>query len=196
MRYMMKNCWIDLQRKTMNRLLVIFLLLIPALSYAQKKETIFGKKKQPLVEISVKKSGPYLGIQRGKYTVPEIGVERQWKQVRLKNPHTHAAHLGFNYNIKYNILGYDMGYWFKTNRLGLTYGGNLFFRTNFDESRVGIAPVIGYKVWLLHFQTGYHFMPRLPEENFETNRFFVSLRIGIINERDVDFEWRKREKKK
>lgn len=179
----------------MNKLIVLCILLLPVLGFSQKKESLFGKKK-PLLEISVKKSGPYFGLQRGKYTVAEIGVERQWKQIRLKNPQTHAAHLGFNYNFKYNMLGYDMGYWFKTQRLGLTYGANIFMRTNFDDTRLGIAPVIGYKIWLVHFQTGYHFMPRLPAENFETNRFFVSLRIGIINERDIDFDWRKRKKKK
>mgnify|MGYP006231789699 CR=1 FL=1 len=178
----------------MNRLVVVCIFLIPLFGLSQESAGLFAKKKR-LVDITVKKSGPYFGLQRGKYTVPEIGVERQWKQVRLKNPQTHAAHLGFNYNFKYNMLGYDMGYWFKTQRLGLTYGGNLFFRTNFDHSRVGFAPVIGYKFWLLHFQTGYHFMGR-PPENFETNRFFVSLRIGIINERDVDFDWRKRKKRK
>ena len=137
----------------MNKRIVLCILLLPVLSFGQKKETIFAKKK-PLLEISVKKSGPYLGLQRGKYTVVEIGAERQWKQIRLKNPQTHAAHFGFNYNFKYNILGYDMGYWFKTERLGLTYGGNIFMRTNFDKTRVGFAPVIGYKIWLLHFQTG------------------------------------------
>ena len=127
----MKNSWIDLQKRTMNRFFIACLLLLPVLGHAQDKETIFGNKKKPLVEISVKKSGPYFGLQRGKYTVPEIGVERQWKQIRLRNPHTHAAHLGFNYNFKYNILGYDMGYWFKTQRLGLTYGGNIFFSHQF-----------------------------------------------------------------
>ena len=186
---------IKTKKHQMGKLVLLYILLLPLIGLGQKNEGILGKKKKPLVEISVKKSGPYLGLQRGKYTVLEIGAERQWKQIRLKNPHTHAAHLGFNYNFKYNILGYDMGYWFKTNRLGLTYGGNIFMRTNFTHTRVGIAPVIGYKIWLLHLQTGYHFMPRLPE-NFETNRFFVSLRIGIINERDVDFDWRKRKKKK
>ncbi len=177
----------------MNKAIVIFLLLIPALTFAQSNENVFGKKK-PLLDIDVTKTGPYFGLQRGKYTVVEIGIERQWKQIRLKNPYTHAVHMGFNYNFKYNVLGYDVGYWYKSNRLGLTYGGNLFMRTNFDDTRIGIAPVIGYKIWLIHFQTGYHFMPRLPE-NFETNRFFVSLRIGIINDRDVDFEWRKKKKK-
>ncbi|MFT5779145.1 MAG: hypothetical protein ACI837_002102 [Crocinitomicaceae bacterium] len=151
--------------------------------------------KRRLVDIEVKKTGPYLGLQKGKYTVLEIGAERQWKKIRLKNPITHAAHVGFNYNFKYNMLGYDMGYWYKPHRIGLTYGANIFFRTNFDDSRIGIAPVIGFKFWLLHLQTGYHITSKLPVD-FETNRFFVSLRIGIINDRDIDFNWRKRDKKK
>lgn len=178
----------------MNKwLLGACVLVVSLMSFGQSEGSILAVKK-PLLEVSVTKSGPYFGLQRGKYTVLEIGAERQWKKVRLKLPVTHAAHLGFNYNFKYNMLGYDMGYWYRPHRIGLTYGGNLFMRTNFDNTRVGIAPVIGYKIWLLHFQTGYHFMGRLPE-NFETNRFFVSLRIGIINDRDVDFDWRKRKKK-
>ena len=181
----------------MNRLILLCILLLPFFGISQKKasleqsrkENIFGKKK-PLLEIKVKKMGPYFGIQRGEFTIAEFGVERQWKRVRLINPQTHAAHLGFNYNFKHNILGYDLGYWFKTERLGLTYGANIFMRTNFTDTRVGIAPVIGYKIWLLHLQTGYHFMPRLPEENFETNTYFISLRMVIINKHDTEFKWR------
>ncbi|MDG1428171.1 MAG: hypothetical protein P8H56_13695 [Crocinitomicaceae bacterium] len=150
--------------------------------------------KRRLIDIEVKKTGPYFGIQRGKYTVLEIGAARQWKKIRIKQPVIHAAHVGFNYNFKYNMLGYDMGYWYKPNRIGLTYGGNIFFRTNFDNTRLGIAPVLGFRFAILHLQTGYHFMTRLPD-NFETNKFFVSLRIGIINDRDFDFNLRKKRKK-
>ncbi len=168
------------------------MLVFTTCTFAQTNE-MYGTAKRRLLDLSVTKTGPYFGLQRGKYTVVELGAERQWKKVRLKMPVTHAAHAGFNYNFKYNMLGYDMGYWYRPHRIGLTYGGNLFLRTNFDDTRIGFAPVIGYKIWLVHFQTGYHFMGRLPE-NFETNRFFVSLRIGLINDRDVDFDWRKRKK--
>ncbi len=179
----------------MKKWILSSLLLVFSTGIFAQNLEMQGALKKRLLDIDVTKTGPYFGLQRGKYTVVEIGVERQWKQVRLKMPVTHAAHAGFNYNFKYNMLGYDMGYWYRPHRIGLTYGGNLFLRTNFTDTRVGFAPVIGYKIWLVHFQTGYHFMPRLPE-NFETNRFFVSLRIGIINDRDVDFDWRNRKKKK
>lgn len=137
-------------------------------------------------KLRITKTGPYFGLQQGKYLVAEFGGERQWRQVRLLQAQTHAAHMGFNYNFKYKVLGYDVGYWWKPNRIGLTYGGNLFLRSDFEKTKVGIAPVIGFKMLLFHLQTGYHFMPR-PNE-FETNTFFVSLRIGIINDRDFKFK--------
>ena len=148
-------------------------------------------KRKPLIDVRIKKTGPYLGIQRGEYTVPEFGVERQWKRVKLKDPITHAVHMGFNYNLKYNVLGYDIGYWVKPHRVGLTYGGNLFYRTDFTSDRIGFAPVVGFKIWFLHLQTGYHFMAN--RKSIRSNTFFVSLRAGVINERDV--EWKRKKKK-
>lgn len=178
----------------LSKFLFIGTLIISVHSSAQMNGSL-AQLKRRIINIEVTKTGPYFGIQKGKYTVLEIGVERQWKKIRVRQPVIHAAHAGFNYNFKYNMLGYDMGYWHKPNRIGLTYGGNLFFRTNFDDTRVGIAPVVGFKFALLHLQTGYHFMTRLPD-NFETNKFFISLRIGIINDRDIDFNMRKKKKKK
>jgi len=143
----------------------------------------------PRLDINVKRTGPYLGLQQGKYTLPEFGVERQWKKIRLKNPIVHAAHMGFNYNFRHAVLGYDLGYWVRPHRFGLTYGGNLFFRSDFTHNKVGIAPVIGYKIWFVHIQTGYHVMAN--PNQFETNTLFVSIRIGIINDRDISIEWKK-----
>lgn len=140
--------------------------------------------KKKWIDLTVVKSGPYVGIQRGKYTILELGAERQWKKIELKTSKTQAVHMGFNYNFKYNVLGYDIGYWIKPKRIGLTYGGNMVMRTNFDATRIGFAPVIGYKLSWLHLQTGYHF---LTYRNLftETNGFFVSLRFVWINHRDV-----------
>ncbi len=145
------------------------------------------------LKIDVVKTGPYFGIQKGKYTIFELGVERQWKQIKLKSPSTHAAHFGFNYNFKYNVLGYDIGYWFKQNRLGFTYGATLCLRTDFDQTRFGIAPVVGYKLWQFHLQTGYHFLTRSTVFT-ETNGLFISLRFVLINDRDVDVDRKKKRK--
>ncbi len=176
-----------------KNLLILLFLLISVGSFAQKND--LRKKRRPLFEVNVTKTGPYLGIQRGKYTVAAAGVERQWKRITLRTAQTHAAHTGFNYNFRHNVLGFDLGYWFKPNRIGLTYGGNLFMRTNFDETRVGLAPVIGFKFWIAHLQAGYHFMAPI-QDDFRTNQFFVSLRIGLITDRDRELEWAWKNKKK
>lgn len=174
----------------MNKSLIVLFLCISFFGSSQSLFNTPALEGKPLLKINVKKTGPYFGLQKGKYLVPEFGVERQWKRVKLKRAITHAAHMGFNYNLKYSVLGYDAGYWIKPHRFGLTYGANLFFRTDFNRGKIGLAPVVGFKFWLLHFQTGYHFMAN--PKQFETNTIFVSLRIGLINDRDVDFKRKKK----
>lgn len=140
-----------------------------------------------LPKITVLKSGPYVGIQRGRFNVLEFGMEAQYKKVKLVKPITHAAHMGFNYNFRYNILGYDVGYWFKMGRLDLTYGLNFVFRSDFTSHRAGIAPVLGFKFWQLHLQTGVHILSRT-DAPFETNTLFISLRYVFINNRNVQLK--------
>lgn len=160
----------------------IWLILAWNVVVAQKKEGFFKNPfKKDLLLI---KTGPYFGLQQGKYLVPELGVERQWQQIKLKSPMTHAAHMGFNYNLKYKVLGYDIGYWFKTHRIGLTYGANISLRTDFESTSIGLTPVLGFKFWQIHAQTGYHFLTR-PAVAFETNTFFISARFVLINDREL-----------
>ncbi len=169
--------------------LLVVLLLSSTAIYAQYSDytAMFSSKKRLFdASLNITKTGPYFGLQQGTYLVPEVGVERQWKKIQLTGAQTHAVHMGFNYNLKFKVLGYDVGYWWKPNRIGLTYGGNLFLRSDFEKTKVGFAPVLGFKFWLLHLQTGYHFMVR-PKE-FETNTLFISLRIGIINDRDIELK--------
>lgn len=147
-----------------------------------------------LPKVSITKSGPFIGIQRGRYTVLELGAERQWKRLKLVKPITHAALIGMHYNFLHNVIGADMGYWFKIGRLNFTYGANLVYRSNFDVNSFGFAPVIGYKIFQFHLQAGYHFLTK-PKYEFETNKLFVSLRFVLINNRDLDVK-RERKKKK
>ena len=166
-----------------------YLFLIGIASAQLAPEPSFLMKKK--FNIEVKKTGPYIGVQRGKYTVAEFGVERQWKKVKLSSSINQALHMGINYNFKYNVLGYDLGYWIKPNRIGLTYGGNLVLRTDFTKYRIGFTPVIGFKLVGFHLQTGYHFLSR--SVNFtETNTFFISLRYVLINDRDIQVNKRKK----
>ena len=171
--------------KIVRNLVLCVLALLPAFGNAQGVS--WNKKNDgfKLPKITVTKSGPYVGIQRGKYNLLEFGIEGQYKRVKLIKPITHSLHMGFNYNFFKNVLGYDAGYWVKFGRLNLTYGCNFAYRTDFDVSRVGIVPVLGYKFWQLHLQTGIHLLTRATPE-FPTNVLFVSLRFVMINHRDVD----------
>lgn len=173
-----------------SSLLLVFLLSAVSLTFGQERKLFDQKKKKPL--LSVRKTGPYIGIQQGKYRQLEFGAEMQFKQVKLVKPKTHAINMGFDYNFFENVLGYSAGYWCKKGRLDLTYGANIAFRSNFTQTRFGIAPVIGYKFLPLHLQTGYMFLT--PSKDFiNTNQLFISLRFVLINDRD--FNWRKRKNK-
>jgi hypothetical protein len=171
---------------------ILLFVCSPGLLFGQEYHGFNSGARKPLIDVRVKKTGPYIGWQQGKYAALEFGGERQWKQIKLRDPITHAAHMGFNYNFRQNVLGFDIGYWVKPHRLSLTYGANLFLRTDFDRNKVGLAPVLGFKFWILHLQSGYQIMSAPKEIN--TNTFFISLRIGIINDRQV--EWNRDKKKK
>lgn len=177
----------------MNKLVTILLFMVSASAISQElsfyNNTNFPLKKDSWIDVRFKKSGPYIGVQRGEFTVIEIGGEKQWKKVKLIRPVTHALHTGFNYNFKYNVLGYDFGYWFQVGRLDLTYGANLIMRTDFNETRLGAAPVVGFKLFQFHLQTGYNFMtPTTASEAMKTNSFFISLRWVLISKRDLTIE--------
>ncbi len=150
------------------------------------------------LEISVKKTGPYFGYERGRFDVFEIGAERMWKKIKLVKPKTHGAHLGFNYNFFEHVLGFETGYWQKEGRLNLTYGGSLVLRTNFEKERFGVSPMLGYRVFGLHLQAGYHILTKSSTFT-NTNNFFIRLRFTFVNDRDWDVDglnFGKRKKKK
>jgi hypothetical protein len=144
-----------------------------------------------LPKVKSTKSGPYFGYQRGKYDVFELGGEIQFKKEKLKNPITNAYSFGTNYNFSENVLGFDARYWYQHARLGLTYGLFLSHRTNFNESRFGIAPAIGFRMLQFHVQTGYTLYT--PSQTFEElNTFFIALKFTLINKRDYDVDRKKK----
>ena len=168
-------------KKSSTALICIF-LFSPTISEAQKNARS---------SINLVKTGPYIGLQRGRHSVLELGIERQWKKLKLKNSKSNAIHTGFNYNFFENVLGYDIGFWHKEGFLGFTLGGTFSFRSDFNETRVGFSPTIGYKIWGLHLQTGYFFLTKSANFN-NTNTLFVSLRYVVVNDRK--FKKRKRKK--
>jgi len=164
-----------------------FFLASPG-AYCQNFELV--KKKEPL--LSKTKGGPYLGIQRGKYNSLELGYEVQKKAVKLIKPRTIAANVGIDYNLTQNIVGFSAGVWYKHSRIDFTYGGSINVKTDFDHYKIGVTPLIGYKISLAHLQLGYtlYSAKSLPQE---TNTLFISLRAVLINKRS--FHLRKRKKR-
>lgn len=134
--------------------------------------------------IKSRKMGPYIGFQRGRYSLIEFGGELQLKRVKLIHPKIHGFRFGPNYDFRENVLGFDCSYWYQQSRLGLTYGGNISHRTDFTHSRIGIAPVIGFRLLQFHLQTGYTFYT--PVKNFTNyNRFFIALKFTLVNSRKI-----------
>lgn len=174
-----------------SKIAFVFLLMLSMCTFVINIHAQTGSfKPAPIdlkTDLSVRRSGPYFGIQKGKFDVIEVGMEGQYKKFKIGKPYTHAAHFGINYSFKNNILGYDVGYWFKKGRLNFTYGANLVLRTDFTHNKVGFAPVIGYKIWQFHIQTGYLFLTKTTVP-MQTNTFFVSLRFVLINHNNFDLD--------
>ncbi len=164
------------------------LLLIFCFSFVLNihfSQNIHSLLKIDIPTIKSQKSGPYIGFQKGKYNLIEFGGELQLKRIKLTHPKIHGIRFGANYDFTENVLGFDFAYWYQQSRLGLTYGAIISHRTNFDESRIGLAPVIGFRFTQLHLQTGYSFYATA--SNFENyNKFFIALKFTLINKRDID----------
>lgn len=165
-------------------------LLIVILGQFHAQYSDFGFKKDPLVKIT--KSGPYIGLQYGKYKNLELGYELQRKAVKLVKPTTHALNIGADFNLNQGILGFNLGYYQKEGRIDFTYGASLLYRTDFEHTRFGVSPFIGYKLYGFHLQAGVNLLT--PNENFTNNNIiYASMRFVVIKNRSYD--WRKREKK-
>jgi hypothetical protein len=169
-----------------NRNLIICSILFSLPLFSQIKEK--NKFHFPEIKTGVHqtKSGPFFGIEKGKYTAFTIGFEKQWKNKLIK-PETNALRFGIDYGFKTKILGYKVGYWHKKGRLNFTYGADLCLRSDFDQSKIGFAPTIGYKIGQFHFQTGYHFYTK-SQLIVPSNTFFLSLRLVIINRRKLELD--------
>jgi hypothetical protein len=165
----------------------IAIAICSQITYSQGFWKFRDRKQKTIV-----KTGPYIGIQSGRYYLGEVGLERQWKEGKLKSPNTHALHFGVNYTYDFTrlnpILGYDLGYWFRKSNIGLTYGTSMCMLTNFQGYRFGITPTLGYKIWQLHIQTGYHFLYpfyAFDKSTFDANTIFLSARFVIVYDREV-----------
>lgn len=123
-------------------------------------------------------TGPYFGLQQGRNIVLELGVERRMKEIKFKSPNSFALNAGINYDYRASLLGADAGFWFRPNRISFTFGASGAVRSNFDNAMIGFAPMLGYKIWLLHAFAGYYYYPQ-PLQGLSTNQLFVSLRLVL-----------------
>jgi len=191
-----------MQQQMNNRFFFLVVLVSLSFSLVAQEGKLSGlfssddkKKKDPLLELAVRQSGPYFGLQQGKYTVAEVGGEMQWRKMRLKKPTTHAVNAGIDYNLFENVLGFNTGYYYKGGRTKLTYGANLVYRSDFTNNRFGFGPALGYKLFGFHAQVGYFLLT--PHETFiNTNTLYVSLRFVLINDRNIEVNSRLKKKKR
>jgi hypothetical protein len=144
--------------------------------------------------------GMIVGLQRGKFTTIEFGGEIHWRKISLNKPRLFATTANMEYNFSDNIIGYKAGVWFKRGRINLTYGANLVYFTDFDKSKYGIGPSIGFRLLGFHLVNGYNFLTG-DKELTNTNTLYIALRYYFPI--DNAFNWKKnndgekkREKKK
>ena len=159
----------------MCRLFLVLLLSLLCLNlFAQQKE-ILGI---PLPKyVATKKSfGMIGGIERGKFTFLELGVEQHWKKFKLRRAPTFAVNANLEYNFGNNVLGYNAGAWLKIGSVNLTYGFVLNYITDFTISRYGAGPQIGFRLLGFHFVNGFNFFFLGNKELKNVNKLYVGLR--------------------
>ncbi len=147
----------------------------------------------PIPELNTIKTGLLIGVQKGKFFGVEIGMERQWKEIKLKKPFTWAIAATGEYQFEANAAGFKAGPWVKFGRLDFTYGLNLTVLSDFEYSKFGISPTIGFKLIGFHVLASYNITTSNgPFVNY--NKLHLSLRYYISKNRE--FKWKKSDKKK
>ncbi len=141
-------------------------------------------------KISSTKTGMIIGLQKGKYTGFELGMERQWKEIKLKSPFTMAATFNMEYQFGANVIGFKGGPWMKFGRMDFTYGANATFLSDFEDNRFGVSPALGFKLLGFHAIASYNFVFG-PERFSEYNKMHVSLRYYISKSRKINWNKKK-----
>ena len=170
-------------KKNNSKIVVVGFLCVFLSSklFANPDSLIYPKKR-------ILKSGPYFGLQSGRFYALEYGWELQRKtREDLVHSNTTAVHHGFNASYDFSrlnpILGYDIGFWSRTGNFDLTYGLSAAVRTDLKQLRFGFCPSVCIKVWQLHVQTGIYVLApfyALDNTTFNSNTFFISARFLVV----------------
>ncbi|MFM6965666.1 MAG: hypothetical protein ACKOWM_08820 [Sphingomonadales bacterium] len=170
-------------KKNSNKIILFGILTVfVSNTLLANPDSLFYPKKRTL------KSGPYFGLQSGRFYALEYGWELQRKtREDLVHSNTTAIHHGFNASYDFSrlnpILGYDIGFWSRTGNFDLTYGLSAAVRTDLKQLRFGLCPSVGIKVWQLHVQTGMYVLApfyALDNTTFNSNTFFLSARFLLV----------------
>lgn len=143
--------------------------------------------KQPSFKLYTRSYGAIVGVQRGKFTFFEFGVEKHWSKVKLVHQRTYSLGANFEYNFKHNVVGYKISGWTKVGRINLTYGFNLCYFTDFHGSRYGAGPAIGFRLLGFHLINGYNFMAGTKEFQ-EFNKLYITIRYYFPLEKKLKFK--------
>jgi hypothetical protein len=147
----------------------------------------------PIPELNTIKTGLLIGVQKGKYFGVELGMERQWKEIKIKKPLTYAIAATSEYQFEANTIGFKAGPWVKFGRADFTYGINLTVLSDFEFYKFGISPAIGFKFIGFHLLVSYNITNNIgPLVNY--NKLHLSLRFFLSKNRE--FKWKKSDKKK
>lgn len=175
----------------MKKIILLLIATFFCISLFAQNNEVSCKKPRMKIQIFTQKTGLLLGLQQGKFTNIEVGLEHQWKKLKLVKPHVYAAKANMEYNFKDNVIAYKIGAWTRQGRLALTYGVNFGYFSDFENSNIGITPAIGIKLLGFHFENGYNFV--LGPQNVENINFiYVAARYFFINNRKTKIKKKKR----
>lgn len=162
-----------------NLYLAIVLSIFGSISQLKALDPEINRSLYPLRDnkfrVFTRSYGFLLGVQGGKYTFIEMGVESHWRKIALTKPRLLGLCANVEYNFGFNTLGYKAGIFHKVGRINFTYGLNLNYYTNFENSKVGLGPAIGFKLLGFHLLNGYNFMFGRSEFK-EYNTLYVTIR--------------------
>lgn len=145
-----------------------------------------------LPELRTIKTGLVIGAQKGQYFGVELGMERQWKEIKLKKPFTWAIAANGEYHFGSNNIGFKAGPWFKWGRADFTYGANFTLLSDFTNYRIGVSPAIGFKLIGFHLLASYNLLGGSSSFT-DYNKLHLSLRFFLSKDRQ--FKWEKKDKK-
>jgi len=132
-------------------------------------------RNSPPIELYTRGFGAVIGVQQGRHTFFELGAEANWRTIRLSHPVTYGVGGNAEFNFGQGVLGWKAFGWMRPGRLNFTYGANLVYYTNFEQSRFGAGPSLGYKLLGFHFIAGANLLAGSREMN-QYNPFYFTIR--------------------